>query len=205
MQKIDNIVNGFLNESKIFSALSQEAIQKLVDWDNKEDKKEIKRPDWDDFFLVLAFNISQRSSDGRSKHGCVLVKDKTIISTGYNSFVRDIPDFLFPNFSHEKLPFMAHSETNALLNCARTGVSCLGATAYITGMPCISCIQQLYNAGISKIIHGNRQWNSKGENYEVYREILDWAMSGKMSIIQKNIDKEYVDKLIEVLEEACKE
>lgn len=113
----------------------------------------LKRPltRWDDIFFSTAVIWSRMSHDSETQCGCVLVKDSTIISTGYNGFIRGIDDSVLPRTRPDKYPFMIHSEQNAIYNCSRLGKSTLGSTAYITGPPCINCLQALYQAGIAVI------------------------------------------------------
>ena len=105
---------------------------------------------------------SEKSHDAETQCGCVLVRDKTPLSTGYNGFIRDIDDSVLPNCRPHKYPFMLHAEWNTVLNCARQGKSTLGATAYITTKPCFLCFQSLYQAGINRIVYSNM---SLSQNY----------------------------------------
>ena len=111
--------------------------------------------DWDNIFLQEATLWSRRSHDIETQCGCVLVKDKTVISSGYNGFIRDIDDSDLPNTRPDKYPFMIHAEANAIYNSVRIGRSTLGATAYITAIPCLSCLQMLYQCGIEEIVYSD--------------------------------------------------
>lgn len=106
---------------------------------------------WDTVFFKEAILWSEHSHDIQTQCGCVLVKDKTSISTGYNGFIRDIDDTVLPRVRPAKYPFMIHAEANAIYNSTRLGRSTFGATAYITGPPCINCLQMLYQCGINEI------------------------------------------------------
>ena len=108
--------------------------------------------EWDNIFFSEAVLWSRRSHDSETQCGCVLVKNKTCIATGYNGFMRDIDDSSLPNKRPEKYPYMIHAEANAIYNCAREGKSTLGATAYITAAPCTSCLQMLWQCGVKKIL-----------------------------------------------------
>lgn len=110
--------------------------------------KNISPNAWDKMFFSEAKLWSGKSHDSQTKCGCVLVKDKTSISTGYNGFVRDIDDNVLPRTRPEKYPFMIHAEANAIYNSVRIGRSTLGATAYVTGAPCMICLQMLYQCGV---------------------------------------------------------
>jgi dCMP deaminase len=107
---------------------------------------------WDNIFLHEATLWSRMSHDLQTKCGCVLVKDKTVLSTGYNGFMRDIDDTILPRTRPAKYPFMIHAEANAIYNSVRIGRCTDGATAYITAPPCTGCLQMLYQCGIEKII-----------------------------------------------------
>lgn len=106
---------------------------------------------WDNMFFSEAALWSMMSHDVETQCGCVLVKNKSTISTGYNGFIRDIDDLAFPNTRPEKYPFMIHAEANAVYNAVREGKSTAGATAYITAKPCIQCLQMLWQCGITDI------------------------------------------------------
>lgn len=106
---------------------------------------------WDKTFFQEAVLWSKNSHDAQTKCGCILVKDKTPISTGYNGFVRDIDDNVLPRVRPEKYPFMIHAEANAIYNSVRLGRSTLDSIAYITGPPCIACLQMLYQCGVISI------------------------------------------------------
>ena len=107
---------------------------------------------WDNKFLLEAIFWSRSSHDIQTKCGCVLVKDKTPLSTGYNGFIRDVRDDSLPATRPEKYPYMIHAEANAVYNCTRLGKSTLGSSAYITAIPCGDCLQLLYQCGIKEII-----------------------------------------------------
>lgn len=111
------------------------------------------RPSFQDYFLTLAFIISRRSLDPRTKHGCVFVKNSRILTTGYNSPPSGYDDSKVPLTSPEKYPYFIHSEINAIANAAKEGVSLEGATCYLTGLPCSECYRAMWAAGIKEIIH----------------------------------------------------
>lgn len=110
------------------------------------------RPSWDETFFSLCIEVSKRSHDANTQHGCVLInQDNEIITTGYNGVIRNVDETQIPNVDKTKYPFFLHSEHNAILNCARQGKSSKGSIAYITGAPCEICLQSLYQAGIVEI------------------------------------------------------
>lgn len=136
----------------------------LKNIDEKELRTEIERPIWDHTFLRMAIDVADRSHDAQTKNGCVLVRDNTVLSTGYNGFIRNIDDTVLPNLRPQKYPFMIHAEHNAVLNCARNGISTLGATCYITSNPCVFCLQYLWQAGITYIVYTDWSKNVMCDN-----------------------------------------
>ena len=113
------------------------------------------RPDWDSWFMTLCFVVAQRSLDKDTKHGCIVVDNsRTILSVGYNSPPRGCDDANVPLERPAKYDYMEHSEENAIVNAARSGVSLLNSTFYITGPPCHRCFAKMLNVGAHKIIHG---------------------------------------------------
>ena len=127
----------------------------LTNIPNEKIRKERKRTPWDHIFLREAILWSERSHDAETQCGCVLVRDKRVISTGYNGFISNIVDDCLPNLRNFKYDFMIHAEHNAILNCARHGTSTYGSIAYITGPPCNWCLQYMWQAGIVSIVYTN--------------------------------------------------
>ena len=109
----------------------------------------MNRPTWEDYFKKIVIATKERSACERLQVGCLLVKDNRIISQGYNGFLPGLPHESIVRNNHEQAT--VHAEQNALCDCAKRGVSCDGATAYITHYPCIICTRLLLAAGIKKI------------------------------------------------------
>jgi dCMP deaminase len=98
---------------------------------------------------VLA--TAKRSPCERLQVGCLLVLDKRIVSQGYNGFLPGCPHKSIVRDDHEQAT--VHAEQNAICDCAKRGVSCHGATAYITHYPCLICTRILLAAGIAEIYY----------------------------------------------------
>ncbi|MCX7876911.1 MAG: deaminase [Melioribacteraceae bacterium] len=117
-------------------------------------KKKSKRPSWDEYFLKVAMLVSERATCPRMHCGCVLVKDRQILSTGYNGSIpgdghcEDEGCWIVDNHCVRTI----HAEMNALLQCSQHGISTQDATAYITNMPCTNCAKALIAAGIKEIV-----------------------------------------------------
>lgn len=109
------------------------------------------RPTWDEYFCDIALRTATRSSCHRLQVGCILVKDNRIISQGYNGSLSGHPHESLVVNDHEIATI--HAEQNAIIDCAKRGVSCEGSFAYITHFPCIHCLKMLVQAGIHKIYY----------------------------------------------------
>lgn len=107
------------------------------------------RPSWDAYFKEITSVTAKRSACHRLHVGCLLVKENRIISQGYNGYLPGAPHEQVMRDGHEIAT--VHAEQNAVTDCAKRGVSCNNATAYITHYPCINCMKIMCAAGISKI------------------------------------------------------
>jgi len=109
---------------------------------------------WTQYFLSIAETVKEKSKDGSTKIGAVIVGgNREIISTGYNSFPRGIDDYVAKRQERpEKYYWFSHAETNAIVNAARIGVSTLNSIMYVTcGVPCTDCTRNIINSGIKSI------------------------------------------------------
>lgn len=176
-------------------SLSDESKEQIKQW--APSKQKLNRNSKHEYFLLLTYLVSIRSTDPQTQCGCVLVNDDgTIIGTGYNGFVQGIRDNVLPNLRPDKYPFMIHSEHNAILACARHGISCDGAIAYVTGPPCCACLQYLYQAGIKAIYYANNNIANMTANkeYEIQFEILTNLMPN-LNIYCIDLDKTMLEKI----------
>lgn len=114
---------------------------------------------WHIRFLRIAKEVSTFSKDPSTQVGCVLVRDRRIISTGFNGFPRGISDDLNRLIDRDqKYLYTVHAEANSIITAAAHGVSTEGCTAYVTFSPCCQCAAQLINAGIKAVyVHGDEQ------------------------------------------------
>ena len=109
----------------------------------------MNRISWDEYFSKIVMTTSERSPCERLQVGCLLVNDNRIVSQGYNGFLPGCPHESIVRDNHEQATL--HAEQNALMDCAKRGVSCNGCIAYITHYPCIICTRLLLAGGIKKI------------------------------------------------------
>jgi dCMP deaminase len=115
-----------------------------------------KRRSWDVYFMNIARQVATRGTCHRKHVGCVLVRDRTILATGYNGSVRGMPhcDEVGHMMENGHCTRTAHAELNAIAQAARHGVGVLNAEAYITASPCWNCFKIMANAGIKRIVFG---------------------------------------------------
>jgi len=137
----------------------------------------IDRPDWDNYFLSLAFVVSARSRDQETKHGTVIVdRNNLILGTGYNSFIKGMNDASLPSMRPNKYPYMIHSELNAVLNCKVLPREVNGGgKAYVTGRCCNHCLQSLIQSGVNEINMANRRGTALEDEktLEIFNRIVD--------------------------------
>jgi len=123
----------------------------------------MNRPDWDVYFMSIAEVVATRSTCIRRQVGAVIVKNKQIISTGYNGAPKGIPHCFETGCMREELGIPAgerheicrgsHAEINAIVQAASVGSSTEGAVIYCTHEPCSFCTKAIINAGIKKVIY----------------------------------------------------
>lgn len=129
----------------------------------------MERLSWDEYFSKIVQVTSERSPCERLKVGCLLVNDNRIISQGYNGFLPGCPHKSIVRDNHEQATL--HAEQNALIDCAKRGVSCKDATVYITHYPCIICCRLLLAAEVKEIKYLNDYKND--ELVEIFTEQCD--------------------------------
>jgi dCMP deaminase len=121
------------------------------------------RPTWDEYFKEIVQVTAKRSPCERLHVGCLLVSENRIISQGYNGFLPGCEHKSIVRDGHEQAT--VHAEQNALADCAKRGVSCRDATAYITHYPCIICCRLLLASGVKEIKYINDYRNDELVKY----------------------------------------
>ncbi|MDD2655887.1 MAG: dCMP deaminase family protein [Candidatus ainarchaeum sp.] len=121
------------------------------------------RPTWDEYFMAIAKQVATRSNCIKRKVAAVIVRDKRIISTGYNGTPRGTKNCneggcpRCNNFveSGTKLEecYCAHGEENAIVQAAYHGISVKDSTIYSTFCPCLYCTRMIINAGIKEVVY----------------------------------------------------
>jgi dCMP deaminase len=123
------------------------------------------RPSWEAYFMDIAFLVAKRSTCLRRSVGSIVVKDKRILSTGYNGAPTGIRHCLEAGCLREKLNIASgqhhelcrgiHAEQNAIIQAAYHGVSINGASLFCTNLPCSICAKMIINAGINRICYAS--------------------------------------------------
>jgi dCMP deaminase len=133
----------------------------------------VKRADWDDYFMSIAQVVATRSTCQRKYVGAVLVRNRTILSTGYNGSIRGMPHCTDAGHMMENDHCVAtiHAEANAIIQAAKNGVNIDGGTIYVTASPCWNCFKQIANAGIRRIVYG-----------EFYRDERIFSVAERLAI-----------------------
>jgi dCMP deaminase len=115
-----------------------------------------KRSSWDEYFMGIARQVATRATCDRKHVGALLVRDRTILSTGYNGSIRSLPhcDDVGHMMENGHCVATVHAEANAIIQAAKNGVSIDGATIYTTASPCWPCFKLIANSGCRRIVYG---------------------------------------------------
>ena len=135
------------------------------------------RPDWDSYFMKIASAVSERSTCDRAFVGCVLVREKRILTSGFNGSPAgqahcDESGHLMVD---KHCVRTIHAETNAIIQAALHGVSTRDSTCYVTHLPCINCTKALINAGIVRIVYG--------EAYRMDENAMEFLKAAKIEVV----------------------
>jgi dCMP deaminase len=122
-----------------------------------------RRPDWDEYFMEIAHVVARRSTCIRRQIGAVIVRDKRILTTGYNGAPMGLAHCLEDECLRDKMGIASgtrqemcralHAEQNAVIQAALHGIPIQGGTLYCTNQPCVLCAKTIINAGIVRIVY----------------------------------------------------
>ena len=145
---------------------------------------------WDEYFMAQSHLLSLRSTCSRLSVGATIVKDKRIVSGGYNGSIKgdehciDVGCKVVEGHCVRTI----HAEINAILQCSKFGVGTEGATIYVTHFPCLNCTKSIIQAGIKEICYANDYRNN-----EYARELLE-----KSGVVVRKVDYD-VNNVVERL------
>lgn len=132
-----------------------------------------QRSTWDQYFMDIAKQVASRATCDRKHVGAILVRDRTILSTGYNGSIRGLPhcDEVGHMMENGHCVATVHAEANAIIQAAKNGVRMEGATIYTTASPCWPCFKLIANSGCVRIVFG-----------EFYRDQRIFEFAAKLGI-----------------------
>jgi dCMP deaminase len=139
----------------------------------------MKRPGWDDYFMKMAQVAALRSNCAKRKVAAVIVRDKRVISTGYNGTPRGVKNCFEGGcprcnglaLSGTRLDecLCSHGEENAITQAACHGVAIKGATLYTTFAPCLMCAKMIINAGLHEVVY-NMEYPLNEVTFKLFKE-----------------------------------
>ncbi|HEX8437493.1 cytidine/deoxycytidylate deaminase family protein [Archangium sp.] len=136
------------------------------------------RNSWDQYFMDIARQVASRATCDRKHVGALLVRDRTILSTGYNGAIRGLPhcDDVGHMMENGHCVATVHAEANAILQAAKNGVRIDSerekpTTLYTTASPCWPCFKLIANTGVRRIVYG-----------EFYRDPRIFEYAGRLEI-----------------------
>jgi len=138
------------------------------------------RPSWDEYFIKLSQIAAERATCDRGKSGCVIVKDKRILATGYVGSPPGMPHcdeaghlmkkvFDEDGSVSQHCVRTIHAEQNAILQAAKFGTPIEGSTLYVKMEPCRSCAMMIISAGIKRVVC-EKKYHSGQETRDLFRD-----------------------------------
>ena len=114
-----------------------------------------QRPSWDDYFMGITLQVAKRSTCDRARVGAIIVKDRRILTTGYNGAPAGLPhcDEIGHLLVDGHCVRTLHAEQNAIIQAAQHGVSVADGAIYVTHQPCLTCAKMIINAGLKRVVY----------------------------------------------------
>lgn len=139
------------------------------------------RPSWDEYFLKLADTVASRATCDRGRSGCVIVRDRQILVTGYVGSPKGLPHcdevgHMLKQVIHEDGSITTHcvrtvhAEQNAITQAASLGISLKGATLYCRMTPCRTCAMLIINCGITRVVC-ERKYHAGADTESMFKEV----------------------------------
>lgn len=126
-------------------------------------------PDWNDWFLRIAYEVSYKSKDQKTKIGSVIVKDKQVIKIGYNGFPAKIDDNIKERHERPaKYEWTVHSEANAICAAAKYGAQVNDSQLFTLAVPCRECFKLIISSGIKEVFYHSLfqvEWDQHYRDY----------------------------------------
>ena len=136
------------------------------------------RPSWDEYFMEIAHTVSKRATCDRGRSGCVIVKDKQILVSGYVGSPNGLPHC--DDIGHQMKKMLhedgsvsehcvrtVHAEQNAICQAAKRGIALDGSTLYCRMTPCRVCAMLIINCGIKRVVC-EKKYHAGAESEEMF-------------------------------------
>lgn len=138
------------------------------------------RPSWDEYFMDMTTTVARRATCDRGRSGCVIVRDKQVLVTGYVGSPKGLPHcddvgHLFKKVIHEDGSVTnhcmrtVHAEQNAITQAARRGIALEDSTLYCKMTPCRTCAMLIINCGIVRVVC-EKKYHAGAESEEMFRQ-----------------------------------
>lgn len=168
IHKVIKMADEKIMNNKTFDKLYEQIDRLVAKWRPRLEK----RPSWDEYFIGVSREVAKRATCDRGKSGCIIVKDKRILTTGYvgspigidhcDDAGHELHSVINTDGTTSKHCIRTtHAEQNAIVQAARYGIPISGATIYCKMEPCYTCAKMIVNAGIRRVVcekryHGAR-------------------------------------------------
>jgi dCMP deaminase len=140
-----------------------------------------QRPSWDEYFMKMASLVAERSTCLRHNVGAVLVKDKRVLTTGYNGAAKNLEDCLtlgclrnekgIPSGQMHEICRAIHAEQNAIIQAASYGININNTSMYCTITPCMICAKIIVQAGIKEVVSYGDYIDEEAKKYLINAKI----------------------------------
>lgn len=138
------------------------------------------RPNWDEYFMGIAKAAAERATCDRGRSGCVIARDKRLLTTGYVGAPSGLPHC--DEVGHQLRTVVhedgtksqhcvrtSHAEENAIIQAAHHGIQLAGATIYCKMTPCYTCAKMIINAGINRVV-AERDYQASKDTKEIFKK-----------------------------------
>ena len=138
------------------------------------------RPEWNDYFIDIAHTVATRSTCDRAEVGALLVREKRILTTGFNGSPAHLQhcDEVGHLMINGHCVRTTHAEANAIIQAALHGISTKDSICYVTHFPCLNCVKMLINAGITQIFYRS--------DYRIDEQALEFLKTAGVEVIRIN-------------------
>jgi dCMP deaminase len=192
--KVVRLAKVKVNNIGTFDDLRKKLDTLLDDWKPKIEA----RPSWDDYFMGVTKEVASRATCNRGRSGCVIVKDKRILTTGYVGSPVGVKHC--DEVGHEMHSVVhddgkisqhcirtTHAEQNALMQAAKHGISIDGSTVYCKMEPCYVCAKMLINAGVTRIVC-QKKYHAAQKSRDVFT-----SAGVELDVLEEDVE-EYVNQ-----------